>query len=63
MHCVHIGIASLCSNEALLCSNTLNLSLEDVFTDVPHPQVRHVSLHQQACYDNEGKGAVIINHY
>ena len=32
-------IASVCSKETILCTNTLTLQLSDVFSDIPHPEV------------------------
>ena len=38
-YCTHTDIASVCSKETILCTNTLSLQLSDVFSDVPNPEV------------------------
>ena len=34
-----VDIASLCSEETILCSNTLTLQLKDIFADIHKPEV------------------------
>ncbi len=41
---LRVGVASVCSEEALLCTNTLSLDLEEVFADVPRPEVQFIQL-------------------
>jgi len=32
----------MCSEDTVVCSNTLTLNLTEVFSGIDHPQVRHV---------------------
>ena len=34
-----IDVSLMCSDDTIICSNTLSLSLDDVFSDINHPQV------------------------
>ena len=34
-----IDVSLMCSDDTIICSNTLTLSLDDVFSDINHPQV------------------------
>lgn len=38
----HVDITSLCSEETILCSNTLTLQLKDIFANIHKPEVNNL---------------------